>query len=99
MNIFLNRGTIGNDIIRFHDVLVTHTKFLNKLHNLLVLLSHPEMESRIRSILKYASDIPKAIGIKVSGTLNILSIYQYCISSICDITPLKILEFVTLHVV
>ena len=33
------------------------------------------MESRIRSILKYVSDIAEVIGIKVSGTLKALRIY------------------------
>ena len=98
-DILLNKGTIGNDIIRSHDIFVTHTKFLDKIHNLLVFLSLPEMESRIRSILKYVNCTSKVLGIKGSSTLKAFSIYQDCITVICDILPRMILEFEFLHVV
>ena len=84
---FLNKETIGNDITSLHDIFVTHKRFLNKLHNLLVLLSLPDMESRIRSILKDANYIAKVIGIKGSVILKALHIYQDSITTICDPPP------------
>ena len=99
MHSFLNKGTVGNYLIRLHEICVTHTKFLNKLHKLLVLLSLPYMEYIIRSILKDVNDIAKVIGPKGSGTLDELRFYQDFITAICDILPRKILEFDTLCVV
>ena len=57
------------------------------------------MEYRIRSILKYSIDIDKVLGHKGSRTLKALRIYQYSITSICDILPQKIPEFEPLQVV
>ena len=62
--IFLNKLTIGNDIISFRDVFVTHKSFHKKIHNLLVLLSHPEMEFRFRSILNMQMIYPRCSGLK-----------------------------------
>ena len=53
----LHKVLIGGNIIWLYDVHVTHTKFLDKLCNLLVLLHRPNMESGIRSIFKDASDL------------------------------------------
>ena len=54
----LYKGLIGYDILLWYDIHVTHTKFLDKLRNLLVLLNSPQIESGVISILKYASDAP-----------------------------------------
>ena len=64
INIFLKKGLIDNNIIRLYDILVTHTKFLDKILNLLVLLNLPETEYRIRVILKYLSNVSEVISIK-----------------------------------
>ena len=55
----LNKGLIGYDIILWYDIHVTHTKFLDKFRNLLVLLNIPQTESGVRSILKDESDVPE----------------------------------------
>ena len=68
-----------------HDIVATHTQFLNKLHNLIILLSFSDMESRIRSILKDVSDIANVLRLKGSDTLKLLGIYQYLIIKICEI--------------
>ena len=54
----LYKGLIGYDILLWYDIHVTHTKFLDKTRNLLVLLNIPHTESGVRSILKDASDVP-----------------------------------------
>ena len=78
----------------------SHTqKFLNKLNNLLVLLSRSEMEYRIISIIKYTNNISKVIGFEGYVTIKVLSIYQYCTTAIYDIIPRIILDFETLNVV
>ena len=56
------------------------------------------MESRIRITLEKANDIAEFLMIKRSGTLKAISIYQDCITEICEILPWIILEFETLHV-
>ena len=81
------------------DILVTHTKPLNKIRNLLVIMSCLDMESSIISILKDASDIAKVLEIKGSGTLKMLIIYQDCSTSICGILLHMILVFETFQVV
>ena len=60
----LYKGLIGNDTLRIYDILVTHTEFLDKICKLLVLMSYPNKEYRIRVILKYASDIADTIRLK-----------------------------------
>ena len=49
---------ITYDILWWYDIHVTHTKFLDKIRNLLVLLNPPKTEYGARNILKYASDVP-----------------------------------------
>ena len=73
-HIFLDKVLINNDILRLHEILVTDMNFINKLHNLLIFLSFPEMESRIIIILKYVGDIANMLGLKGSGTLKALRI-------------------------
>ena len=53
----LHKVLIGDDILWLYDVQSIHTKLLDKLYNLLVLLNLPNMESGIRSIFKYVSDL------------------------------------------
>ena len=84
---FLNKGTIGTDIIRLYEIFVTQTKFLNKLHNLLVVLSCPDMESRIINILKDKNDTAEVIGLKGSVIIKAIRIYQDYLTEICDILP------------
>ena len=54
----LYKGNICYDILLWYGIHVTHTKFLDKIRNLLLLLNIPQMESGFRSILKDASDVP-----------------------------------------
>ena len=56
--ILLYKGVIVYEILFWYDIHITHTKFLDKLRNLLVLMNSPQMESGVRSILKYASNVP-----------------------------------------
>ena len=95
----LNKGPIGNDILRLHGILATYNKFLNKPRNFLLIMSFPEMESRIISIFKDVSDVSKLLGLKGSGTIKALRIYQYFSTSIFDILPWLSLEFDTLQMV
>ena len=73
--------------------------FINKLHNLLIFLSFPEMESRIIIILKYVGDIANMLGIKGSGTFKALRIYQDCRTLLCNNIPRTIHDFETLQMV
>ena len=57
----------------------------------------PDTESVIRSILKDASDVSKVLRNEDSGTLKVLSIYQYCSSEICNILPWINIEFEIIH--
>ena len=74
----LNKGPIGNEILRSHRIIVKNMKFINKLFNLIISMSWSEMEYRIKSILKYVSDITEVLRLEGSGTLNAISVYQYC---------------------
>ena len=98
MHSFLYKVTMVNDIIRFHEIFITHTKLPNKLHNLLVLIICPWIESRIRILHKDANYIVKVLGINGSDTRKALIIYQGYITEIYDILPRMILEFDTLRV-
>ena len=51
----LHKWLIGYEILLWYDIHVTHTKFLDKLHNLLVLLNSPQTESGVRSIRRLRS--------------------------------------------
>ena len=84
---------MGDELLGSHNILVINMKFLNKLFNLLIFLSFPEMESRIRIILKYVIDIAKVLGIKGSVTIKVLSIYQYYSTEFFNILHQMILEF------
>ena len=48
----LYKGLVGYEVLLWYDIHVTHTKFLDKLRNLLVLLNSPQTEYGFRSILK-----------------------------------------------
>ena len=74
-----------NDLIRPHDILVTNTKFLNKLRNLLIFMSCLDMESSIRSIIKHVNGIAEVLGLKGCSNLKTLSIYQCCSTYLCEI--------------
>ena len=54
----LYKGLIGYDLLLWHEIQVTHTKFLDKLRNLLLLLKSPNTESGVINILEDASDAP-----------------------------------------
>ena len=54
----LYKGLIGYELLLWYDIHVIHTKFLDTLRNLLVLLNIPKTKSRVRSILKDVSDVP-----------------------------------------
>ena len=66
-----NKGLIGNDLLGFYDILGTHTKFINKLCKLIVLMNLSEAKYIIRSILKDASDVSNVIRIKGSITKSL----------------------------
>ena len=66
---------------------MSHTRFSNKLYNLLVLLNSPNTESGVRSILKYATDVTYTIRLEVPGTFKAIIIYQDSCTSICNIYP------------
>ena len=53
----LYKRLIGYDIFLWNNINITHTKFLDKLRNLLVILNIPHTEYEVRSILKYVSDV------------------------------------------
>ena len=57
MHIFLYKGLISDDLLRFYDIIFTHKKFLDKLCNLLVLLNSLKPESGIRGIFKDTSNL------------------------------------------
>ena len=94
-----NKGLICNEILGLHEILVTHTKFLNEFRNLLVLLNFPFMNYIIRSILEYLSYIAKVLRFQGYRTLKKISINQYFIKSICDIPPWKTIDFETLQII
>ena len=74
-------------------------KFINKPHNLLVLMNKPKMKYGIRSILKYVSDAPKALRLEGHGALREISINQDFRASICYSTLLIALELETLQMI
>ena len=53
----LYKGIIGDELLWWYDIHVTHTNFLDKLRYFLVIINFPKTESVIRSILKDASDV------------------------------------------
>ena len=53
----LYKELIGDELLWFYDIHVTHTKFLDKIRNLLVLLNIPQTEYGVRIILKDASNL------------------------------------------
>ena len=58
MRTLLYKGHICYELLLWYDTHITNKKFLDKFRNLLVLLNIPQTESVVRSILKYASDLP-----------------------------------------
>ena len=58
MRILLYKWLIGDEHLWWYDIHVTHMKFLDKLHDLLVLMDLQETESGVRIILKYVGDVP-----------------------------------------
>ena len=56
--ILLYKRLIGYEILLWYDIHVTHTEFLDKLRNLLVLLGIPQTDSGVWGILKDAGDVP-----------------------------------------
>ena len=57
------------------------------------------MESRIRIILKNVIDIAEVLGLKDSGPLKALNIYQYRRTSFLYILPCMLLDLYTLQMV
>ena len=94
-----NKVPIGNELIRLNEILIANMKFFNKIFNLLIFMSCPEMKYSIRIIIKYVIDITKVLSINVSGTLKGISIYQYCSTAFYNILPHMILKFETLQMV
>ena len=74
--ILLNKVIIGNDILGLYGIFFTHTKFLNKLFNLVVLLNIPESKPNIISILKDVGSIANVLRLKRYVTLESLIINQ-----------------------
>ena len=54
----LYKGLIGDEILWWYDTHFTHTKFIDKPCNLIVLLNFPRKEYKVEIILKYASYVP-----------------------------------------
>ena len=52
-----HKGLIGDEILWLCEVHVTHTRFLYKIHNLLMIMNRPKTEYEIISIFKDMSDI------------------------------------------
>ena len=75
----LNTEIFGNKLLRLSGILITPIEFLNKLHNLIVLMNWPEIKSRIRIILKYATHIEEVAGLKGSINLKALRRNKYFI--------------------
>ena len=69
---------MNDDNLWFHGVQITHTKFLDKLRNLLVIIRYPKTKYGIIDILKYTSDLSNVISIESPETLRVLRIYQCC---------------------
>ena len=89
---------MGYELLLWYDIHVTHTKFLDKLRNLLVILNIPQTESGFRNIIKDMSDLPKVLRLEGPHTLKALSIYQdFCIE-ICNFLPWINFEFETIYV-
>ena len=57
MHSLFYKGHIGDDILCWYDIHVTHMNFLDKISNLLVLMNYPKMLSGVKIILKYVSDV------------------------------------------
>ena len=93
------KGLISDELLWSYDIQVTHTKFIDKLWNILVLLNLPKTKSGIRSILKDASDIAKVLRIKGPGTLMELRIYQDYRKEICNILPSISLQLDNIQIV
>ena len=83
----LYKGLISYDILLWYDICVTHTKFLDKIRNLLVLLNIPKTEYGVKFVLRDASEVPYAIMTKGPGTIKALRIYQDCCTDICNVLP------------
>ena len=92
------KGRVGDEILYWYDIHVTHMMFIDKILNLLVLLNFPDTESWIRCILEDASDAPYMLRLEGPGTLMVLTIYQDCSAAICNVLPWIFLEFETICV-
>ena len=80
-----HNGIIGNELRWLYDIQVTHTTFIDKLYNLLVILNLTKNKYLIIIILKDASDITKFLRLQVPRTLKDISIYQGCSTTICNV--------------
>ena len=67
---------VSDDILWLYVIQITHSKFIDKVHNLLVIMNDLKSKYSVRIILKKLSDI---------GTHNVLNINQYLIIEICNI--------------
>ena len=98
-SIILHKGIIYDDIFRLYDIHNKQQYVYDKLCNLLVLMNIPKAKYRIRSILRYTSDVAKVLIIKCWVTLKVLSIYQYFIKEIYIIYPWITLQLETIQMV
>ena len=56
--ILLYKGLVSYEILWWYEIHVTHTNFLDKIRNLIVLMDLPKSEYGFRSILKDSIDVP-----------------------------------------
>ena len=90
---------VGDEILSLYDIQVTHTKFLNKLFNLLIFMNLPKMKSWLINILKYMRNAIRVCDIKVLSTLKAISIYQYFSTEICNVLPWINIYFDTIQMI
>ena len=71
------KGSTSYEILWFYDVQITHTKFIDKICNLIVIINLPKTKYEFISIIKYKSDSYKVISIEIPGTIKVIKIDQY----------------------
>ena len=97
--IIFYKGLIGDELFLWYNIPVIHTKFIDRICNLLVLLNSPKTESEVRSILKDKFDVLFVLMIECPITLKDISIYQDCSSENWNVLTWITIEFEVLHVV